>query len=293
MRNIVRAITSDGSIAAFAIDARDIVNRAAEIHKPSAVNIAALGRLLAATSMMGSMLKGRDDSVTVRVSGGGPSGLLLAVSDSAGNVRGFVTNPMVELPLNAKGKLDVGGAVGNQGTITVIRDLNLKEPFTGQVQLVSGEIAEDVTQYYAQSEQIPTVCALGVLVDTDLSCKAAGGFILQLLPAAADGAIARLEKNISAMRPVTQLLDDGMTPEQILRHALAGFEVELLSNTRVGYVCTCSRRRTERALISLGKKELAILLLEQNGAEVTCHFCDKVYHFTEDDLKEMIDRATH
>ncbi|HEX3027230.1 MAG TPA: Hsp33 family molecular chaperone HslO [Clostridia bacterium] len=285
---MIRAITSDGSMVAFAIDSKEITNRACEIHKPSAVVIAALGRVLSAASMMGVMLKGSNDSVTIRINGGGPSGPLIAVSDGLGNVRGYVANPVVELPLNEYGKLDVAGAVGKNGTVNVIKDLNLKEPYSGQTPLVSGEIAEDITNYFAKSEQIPTVCALGVLVDTDLTVRASGGYIIQLLPFCDSSVIDRLEQNLKEMPPVSSLLDAGRTPDEIIRMVLKGFDVEIMEETDVNYVCSCSRDRIARALKSLGVKELSTILDEQGEAEVTCHFCDKKYQFTKGDLKEMI-----
>lgn len=285
---MIRAITSDGSMVAFAIDSKNIANRACEIHKPSAVVTAALGRVLSAASMMGVMLKGSNDSVTIRINGGGPSGPLIAVSDGLGNVRGYVENPVVELPLNEYGKLDVAGAVGKNGTVNVIKDLNLKEPYSGQTPLVSGEIAEDITNYFAKSEQIPTVCALGVLVDTDLTVRASGGYIIQLLPFCDSSVIDRLERNLKEMLPVSSLLDAGRTPDEIIRMVLKGFDVEIMEETDVNYVCSCSRDRIARALKSLGVKELSTILDEQGEAEVTCHFCDKKYQFTKGDLKEMI-----
>ena len=209
MGKLIRCITSDGEVMATAVDTTDIVNRAEEIHKTSAVVTAALGRLLTAGSMMGNMLKGKDDSITLRVNGDGPTGSLIVVSDFNGDVRGYVQNPVVELPLNEKGKLDVGGAVGNNGLLYVLKDLGLKEPFSGSVPLVSGEIAEDITSYYAHSEQIPTVCALGVLVNPDLSVRAAGGYIIQLLPAASDATIDKLEAAISELKSVTAMLEIG------------------------------------------------------------------------------------
>ena len=273
---------------ATAVDTTDIVNRAEQIHKTSAVVTAALGRLLTAGSMMGNMLKGKDDSITLRVNGDGPTGSLIVVSDFNGDVRGYVQNPVVELPLNAKGKLDVGGAVGKNGLLYVLKDLGLKEPFSGSVPLVSGEIAEDITSYYALSEQIPTVCALGVLVNPDLSVKAAGGYIIQLLPAASDATIDKLEKSIMEMKSVTTMLSSGMTPEEIIKTALKEFEVEVLYTQDIEYKCNCSKERVSTALISLGKEELAELAEEKGETEISCHFCDKVYKFTSAELKKLL-----
>lgn len=273
---------------ATAVDTTDIVNRAEQIHGTSAVVTAALGRLLTAGSMMGNMLKGKDDSITLRVNGDGPTGSLIVVSDFNGDVRGYVQNPVVELPLNAKGKLDVGGAVGKNGLLYVLKDLGLKEPFSGSVPLVSGEIAEDITSYYALSEQIPTVCALGVLVNPDLSVKAAGGYIIQLLPAASDATIDKLEKSIMEMKSVTTMLSSGMTPEEIIKTALKEFEVEVLYTQDIEYKCNCSKERVSKALISLGKEELTELAEEKGETEINCHFCDKVYKFTSEELKKLI-----
>lgn len=287
MGSLIRCITSDGEIMATAVDTTDIVSRAEQIHTTSAVITAALGRLLTAASMMGNMLKGKDDSVTLRIAGGGPAGSLIAVSDSNGDVRGYVQNPVVELPLNAKGKLDVGGAVGKDGILYVMKDLGLKEPFSGSVPLISGEIAEDITSYYAVSEQIPTVCALGVLVNPDLTVRAAGGYIIQLLPAAGEDTIEKLERSIEGLKPVTTMLDSGMTPEEIVRAALKEFEVEVLYEQEVSYRCNCSKDRVQRALISLGKKELDEMAANLPIVEVGCHFCDKKYHFTPEEILQI------
>lgn len=288
MGKLTRAITSDGSVVAFAVDSKTIVKDALRIQKTSPVATAAFGRLLTAASMMGIMLKGADDTITIRIKGDGPIGRLIAVSDSQGNVRGCLDNPQVDIPLRADGKLDVGSAVGKNGTVFVTKDLNLKEPYNGQTALISGEIAEDITGYFASSEQIPTVCALGVLVDKDCSVKAAGGFILQLLPFADPKAIDILEKNIKGLSPVTVMLDSGMTPEDMIKKALKGFEVEILNEYDVEYKCSCSRERVDTALKSLGKNELQAMIDEQNGAEVKCHFCDNVYKYSKEDLKELI-----
>ncbi len=288
MGKIVRCITSDGTVMAVGIDSTDIVNEAVRIHKTSAVISAALGRLLTAASMMGDMLKGRDNSITLRLAGNGPAGSVIAVSDFEGNVRGYVQNPIVELPLNPKGKLDVAGAVGKEGTLFVIKDVGLKEPYNGSIPLVSGEIAEDITAYYAISEQIPTVCALGVLVNPDLSIRAAGGYIIQLLPTADDGIIDRVEKSIEGILPVTQMLDSGMDIEQIIKTALKDFEVEVLDGGEAAYKCNCSRERVERALISTGEKELRSMAEELPEIEVNCHFCDKKYSFTPQEILNLI-----
>lgn len=291
MSKMIRAITSDGSVVAFGLDSTEIVNRAVSIHKPSAVVTAALGRTLTAVSIMGVMLKGKNDSITVRIKGDGPAGQITAVSDSDGNVRGYVDNPMVELPLNSIGKLDVSGAVGKNGTVFVTKDLNLKQPYNGQTSIVSGEIAEDITNYFALSEQIPTVCALGVLVDTDLSVKEAGGFIVQLLPFADPAAVDKLEENLKTLKPVTTMLNEGLSSEDILRTVLKGFEVEILDEREVSYKCSCSREKVEKTIVSLGEKEIQDMIDEQGGAEVHCHFCNSTYKFSKAELKTLKKRA--
>ncbi len=287
MGKLVRCITSNGQVMATALDSTDIVAAAEQIHSTSAVVTAALGRLLTAASIMGNMLKGKDNSITLRIAGGGPIGSVIAVSDANGDVRGYVTNPVVELPLNEKGKLDVGGAVGKNGNIYVLKDLGLKEPYNGMVPLVSGEIAEDITAYYALSEQTPTVCALGVLVNPDLTVKAAGGYIIQLLPAAEEETINKLEEGIKDIPSVTQMLTNGLSPEDIIKKALKNFEVEVLYSQETTYKCNCSRQRIEKALISMGQNELHQMAEEMPKAEIKCHFCDKTYIFTKSELKAL------
>lgn len=290
MGKVVRCITKEGAVIMMAADTTDIVARAERIHQTSAVTTAALGRLLTACSLMGQSLKGENDSITLQVKGGGPAGTVLAVSDSHGNVRGYVDHPVVELPLNAKGKLDVGGAVGNAGNLYVMKDLGLKEPYIGQVPLVSGEIAEDITSYYAVSEQIPTVCALGVLVNPDLSCKAAGGFIIQLLPFASEEDITFVENAVKDLESVSSMIVKGMTPEEICRHVLKGREVDVLDESECAYRCNCSRERIERALISTGKKTLQELANDGRTEEVNCQFCDKKYYFDKKDFEALLQK---
>lgn len=287
MGKLVRMISNDGTLTVMAADTADIVERARQIHGTSPVITAALGRLMTATGFMGAVMKGRNDSVTVRINGSGPSGTVMAVSDNEGNVRGYARNPIVELPLNSLGKLDVAGAVGTDGTLTVIKDMGLKEPYVGRIPIVSGEIAEDITSYYAISEQTPTVCSLGVLVDTDCSVKAAGGFIIQLLPTAMDDTIDKVEKCIKDIPPVTKLLSDGMTPEEICRFVLREFDLELLDGSEPGYVCNCSRERTEKLLISVGKEELSEMAKDP-VTEVSCQFCNTAYRFTSGEINELI-----
>lgn len=286
MSELVRMISVDGTLTVMAIDSTDIVNKMEQIHQTSAVTSAALGRLLTAASMMGAVLKGKDSSITLRMSADGPAGSVIAVSDSSGNVRGYVANPVVEIPLNDKGKLDVAGAIGRNGSLTVMKDLGMKEPYIGQVPIVSGEIAEDITSYFATSEQTPTVCALGVLVNPDLSIKAAGGFIIQLLPTAMDDTIDMVEECIKGIPPVTQMLTDGMTPEQICRSVLKTFELDFLDTSSPEYKCNCSKERVAKALLTLGKDELK----EMAGdpvTEVSCHFCDKKYRFMPSEILKL------
>ena len=287
MDHIIRMIAKDAPIKAMAIQGKELVERARAIHHTMPVATAALGRTLMAASMIGQQLKEEDGSVTVRVSGGGPLGNILAVSDSGGNVRGYVQNGQVELPLKGPAKLDVGRAVGTQGSLTVIKDLCLKEPYVGTVPLVSGEIAEDITSYFAESEQIPTACALGVLVDTDLSVAAAGGYLIQLLPGADDAVIDKVEEGIARMGTVTRHLSKGMTPEMLLRQVLSAFDLELLETVPVEYRCYCSRERMKNALRSMGTKERLELIAEQGRAELTCQFCDSVHVFEQAELEAL------
>ncbi len=288
MGKLIRCITSDGLVVATAIDSTDICAKAEEYHKSSAVVTAALGRLLTAASLMGNALKGDAQSITLRISGDGPIGTVNAVADEKGNVRGYATNPLVELPLKPNGKLDVSGAVGTEGNLYVLKDLGMKEPYSGFVPLYSGEIAEDIASYYATSEQIPTVCALGVLINPDLTVKAAGGYLIQLLPAAHgyEEVIAHLEKNIGQMKPVTALLEEGNTIEEIVRKALDGFEVEILTSETPEYRCNCSREHTAQILKSLGNEELD-RLSEEPETTVNCHFCSSSYVFTSEEIKKL------
>ena len=261
--HILRAITSDGLVQAAAISSRDLTERARQIHKTLPVATAALGRTLAGASMMGNALKGHGASLTLQIKGSGPLGTILAVSDSDGNVRGYVTNPQTELPLRPDGKLDVGGAVGQEGSLTVIKDLHMKEPYVGSVSLLGGEIAEDLAAYFVESEQIPTACGLGVLVDRDQSVLAAGGYLIQLLPGAGEDVIAKVEGSLMAAGPVTGLLRNDPDPEAMLRHALSDFDLEILERSPIEYRCYCSRDRMERALISLGPEELQAMIDEK------------------------------
>ena len=289
---IVRAMTKDGWVKAVAVSSREIVERARQIHKTLPTATAALGRLLSAASMMGNMQKVDDGSLTLQIKGGGPLGMLLAVSDAEGNVRGFVENPQISLLEKYRGKLDVGAAVGTDGMLTVIRDLRMKDPYVGSVALVSGEIAEDITQYFAQSEQIPTACALGVLVDVDQSVRASGGYIVQLLPGAPDETIDRLEAGIQAAGSVTSMLDAGLTPEQMLQKVMEPFELEILETTPVEYRCTCSRERVARTLLTLGVEELEQIARTQETLHIDCQFCDKIYDFTPENVRELLNQIS-
>ena len=286
---IVRAISSDGFVKAAAVSSRELTERARQIHQTLPVGTAALGRTRAAASMMGNALKGQGASVTLQIKGGGPLGTVLAVSDTDGNVRGYVTNPAVDIPLRTDGKLDVGGAVGNEGTITVIKDLQMKEPYVGTIDLLGGEIAEDVAAYFVESEQIPTACGLGVLVERDQSVRAAGGYLIQLLPGADEDTIIKVEGGIMAAGNVSTLLDADPDPENLLRTVMSDFDIRILESSPIEYKCYCSRERVERALISLGTAELENILREQGSCQLTCQFCDAVYDFSAEELQKLID----
>lgn len=291
MGKLVRCISTDGTLLIMAADTMDIVREACSIHHTTNVCSAALGRLLTAASFMGHMLKEENASVTLRVNGGGPAGSVIAVSDSRGNVRGYIENPEVELPLKMPGKLDVGGAVGADGTLTVMKDFGTGDPYIGQVPLVSGEIAEDITAYYAASEQTPTVCALGVLtVPVQRQIITSGGFLIQLLPTADDKIIDKVEACIKELKPVTSMLTDGLTPFEICQKALPAFDIELLGEYETAYRCACSREKVEQALLSTGRAGLDEMAHDP-VTQVTCHFCDKVYTFTSDEIKALMKKA--
>lgn len=286
---LIRAITSDGFVKAVAIRSTELVERARTIHKTTPTATAALGRVLTAASVMGNMQKVPDGSMTLQIKGGGPLGTLLAVSDAEGNVRGYVTNPAISLLEKYAGKLDVGAAVGTEGTLTVIRDLQMKEPYIGSIALVSGEIADDVTAYFAQSEQTPTACALGVLVDVDQSVKVAGGYLIQLLPGAPDDVICKIEAGIACAGAVTPMLDEGLTPEEILRRVLCEFELEFFEQTPVEYRCYCSRDRVRQTLITLGRDDLQEIEQDGKPINIECQFCDNVYTFSPQDIREILE----
>ena len=286
---IVRAITGDGLVKAAAITGRDIVERARNIHKLLPMGTAALGRTLMGASLMGDMLKEERGALTLQIKGGGPLGTILAVSDWEGNVRGYVQNPQVELMEQRPGKLDVGRAVGMDGTLTVIKDIGLKEPYVGSIGLFSGEIADDLAMYFVESEQIPTACALGVLVGLDQSVTAAGGYIIQLLPGADEDMITKIETGVRSMGSVSSALAEGLDGEDLLRAVLTDFDLEILEKHPVEYRCYCSRDRVSRALISMGRKDLTELIQEQGQAELTCQFCDQVYHFSKSELETLLE----
>ena len=285
---IVRAISTDGMVQAAAICSRDLTERARQIHKTLPVATAALGRTLAAASMMGNALKSDGASLTLQFKGGGPLGTVLAVSDNEGNVRGYVTNPHVDIPLRKDGKLDVGAAVGTEGTLTVIRDLKMKEPYVGSVALLSGEIADDLAAYFVESEQIPSACGLGVLVDRDQSVRAAGGYLIQLLPGAGEDVISRVEGGVLAAGTVTKLLEGNDDPERMLRTILSDFDVEILETSPIAYRCDCSRDRMRRALLSLGPQELRTILESDGQADLSCRFCGSHQLFDRKELEELL-----
>ncbi len=287
---IVRATAAGGQIRAFAAESKDTVEAARAAHNTSPVATAALGRLLTAGAMMGVMMKGEKDLLTLRMEGDGPIGGLLVTADSRGNVKGYAFHPDVMLPPNSAGKLDVGGALG-VGVLSVIRDIGLKEPYVGQTILVSGEIAEDLTYYYATSEQVPSSVALGVLMNRDNTVRQAGGFIIQLLPGADDDMIDRLEERLGAMKPITSLLDSGMSAEDILKELLGDMDLEILDRMPMGFCCDCTRQRVEKALISIGKKEIRDMIEEGKEIEVNCQFCGRHYGFSVEELQELLKKA--
>lgn len=284
MSYILRGTSKNFGIRIFAADTTSMVEEARRLHNTSAVASAALGRTLTAASIMGIMMKGDNDKLTLSINGKGPLGTIVCVTDSKGTVKGYVSNPNVEIPLKKNGKLDVGEAVGINGLITVIKDLGMKEPYTGQYPLTNGEIAEDLTAYYAYSEQQPSAIALGVLVDVDYTIKAAGGFIVQLMPEAEDKDIDILERNIAGIKSVSHLIDEGKTPEDLINIILKDIDPVIYENIPVKYKCDCSRDRIEEALISIGKIELDTIINEDKQAEISCHFCNTVYQFNEEEL---------
>lgn len=287
---LIRAIDKKENIRLFVAVTTNMVEKARKIHNTSPTATAALGRTLTAAVMMGAMMKNPTDKLTLRINGGGPIGTILAVADNKGKVKGYVGNPYADLPSRKDGKLDVGGVVGKQGTLTVIVDYGLKEPYVGQTNLVSGEIAEDLATYYVVSEQQPSAVGLGVLVDRDITVRAAGGYILQLMPNVPDEEIDVIEKAISKMEPVSKLVDMGLSPEEIMEKLVGSFEMRILDKTDVEYKCDCSRERIENILISLGKEELQDMIEKDGKGEVICHFCNTKYNFTKEELQELLSR---
>lgn len=287
---IVRATACGGSVRVFAATTRDMVQYAREIHHTSPVASSALGRMLTAAAMMGSMLKGDKDLVTLQIRGIGPLKGVVVSADCNANVKGYVFNPTVDIPSKYPGKLDVSGAIG-QGYMSVIKDIGMKEPYAGRIQLVSGEIAEDLTYYFAQSEQTPSAIGLGVLVETDTSIRRAGGFIIQLLPDATEEVIAKLEQRVNTIPYITDLLDMGHTPEEVLEMIFEGMDLKILDKVPTKFYCNCTKERVEKALISIGKEELEKIVFEDKKANLHCHFCSKEYDFTEDELKNLLEEA--
>ena len=287
MSYILRGTSKNHGIRIFAADTTSMVEEARRLHNTSPVASAALGRALTASSIMGIMMKGDNDKLTLSINGKGPLGTIVCVADSKGTVKGYVSNPLVDIPSRADGKLDVGSAVGINGLVTIIKDMGMKEPYTGQYPLVNGEIAEDLTAYYAYSEQQPSAIALGVLVDVDYSIKAAGGFIVQLMPEAEEKDIDILEKNLSQITSVSHLIDEGKIPEDLINLVLKDLEPMVYEKIPVSYKCDCSRERIEKALISIGKKDLDEIIKEDKLAEISCHFCNTVYHFNEAELIDL------
>ena len=286
---LVRAMTADGMVKAVAVTGRDLVERARTIHTLLPMATAALGRTLLGASMLGDMLKEQKGSLTLQIKGGGPLGTVLAVSDYEGNVRGYVQNPHVDLVEKEPGKLDVGAAVGMTGTLTVIKDIGMKEPYVGSIGLFSGEIADDLAMYFVESEQIPTACALGVLVGTDQSVTSAGGYLIQLLPGAGEDIITKIEAGVRRVGSVSRVLETGTDAEGLLRAVLSDFDLEILEKHPIEYRCYCSRERVTRALISMGREELADLIREQGEAELTCQFCDKIYRYSKPELEKLLE----
>ena len=287
---IVRATAADNQIRAFAITSRDLVEKARQIHNTSPVATAALGRSLSAGAMMGSMMKGEQDLLTLQIRGDGPLGGITVTADSKAQVKGYVNEPAVLIPANAKGKLDVSGAIG-KGMLQVIRDLGMKEPYVGQTELQTGEIAEDLTYYFATSEQIPSSVGLGVLLNRDNTVRQAGGFIIQLMPYTEEKVIDALEKRLAGMNSVTELLDQGLTPEGILEELLGGFGLTVNDTIPTAFSCNCSKERVEKAIISIGSKEIREMIRDGKPIEVKCHFCNEAYTFTIEELKEILNKA--
>ncbi|HLR20927.1 MAG TPA: Hsp33 family molecular chaperone HslO [Tissierellaceae bacterium] len=285
---LIRAIDKKGMIRIFAANTTNTVEAARRAHDTSPTATAALGRSLTAGVMMGSMMKNDNDSLTLKIAGDGPAGKILVVSKNDGKVKGYMDNPKADLPSRANGKLDVGGIVGRNGTITTTMDLGLKDPYVGQANLVSGEIAEDLANLYAVSEQQPSVVSLGVLVDKDISTKAAGGYIIQLLPGVSEGDIDKIEESLKTIEPASVMIDKGFSPEDIIKKLLKNFEIKILDRIELEYKCDCSREVTEKVIKSLGKEEIKTIIEEDGGAEIVCHFCNTKYQFDEENLSKLL-----
>lgn len=286
---IIRATAANNQVRAFVATTKELVDKARELHKTTPVATAALGRLMTAASIMGSMLKNDKDLMTLQIKGDGPIGGITVTVDAKANVKGYVKNPDVNIPLKANGKLDVSGAIG-QGTMQIIKDLGLKDPYIGQINLVSGEIAEDLTYYFASSEQIPSIVALGVLVDRDYSVRQSGGIIIQLLPDADEEIITMLENNLKKVTSITKMLEEGKSPKEILNIFLEGMEIEILDKIDTQFKCNCSKEKVEKALISIGRKDIQEIIEENEVTELKCHFCSKKYHFTIEELQDISKR---
>lgn len=289
---IIRGASLDESIRFFSCITTEMVEEARRIHDCSPVSIAALGRMLTAASMMGIMLKSDKDTVTLQINGKGPAGNIVVISDNTGNAKGYITNNNVELMHHENGKLDVGRAVGVDGVLTVIKDLGMKEPYVGQIPIISGEIGDDISSYFATSEQTPTAVGVGVLVEVDGHVAASGGFIIQLMPEADEAAIAKLEERLGGIRSVTDMVNSGLDAAGMMKEILGDIEFKVYEEKEIAYKCNCSKERLERALISIGKKELDEIIEDQGNAELVCHFCNSKYHFNRDELTELLDRAT-
>lgn len=287
---LTRAITKDGFFKISAVVSTETAEQSRRFHNSSPVATAALGRLLTAGLLMGGELKEDNAKLTLQMSGDGPLGRVIVSANSKGEVKGYAENPQIDMPLNEKGKLDVGGAIG-RGTLSVIKDLGLKEPYIGQVAIQTGEVGDDLAYYFMQSEQVPSVVALGVLVDRDFSVKCAGGFIIQVMPECNDESLSMLENSIAGIMSVTEMLSQGMNGADMIKYAMLGFDTEILEESEVGYVCDCSRERMERAIVSLGKAEIDAIIKEQGQAEIVCSFCNKPYVFNTEELEAMRDRA--
>lgn len=290
MDKLVKAVTRNGYFRIYAADTKETVNAAQKFHQLSPVCSAALGRLMTAGVMMGTMLKGEEPSLTLQMKGDGPLGMMVSVSDTKGHVKGYCINPRVDIPLNSKGKLDVGRAVG-RGVLGVIKDLKLRDPYIGQVPIQTGEVGDDIAYYFMQSEQTPSVVGLGVLVDVDYSIKGAGGFIIQAMPECDDKSLDMLDKSIGGIMTLTEMFERGMSPEEMIKYIMLGFDVEILETMDIGYRCDCSKERMERAMISLGKEQITEILNDTGEAEVCCRFCDRKYKFDEADLRGFIEQA--